>query len=172
MLIELSKIVNAPVGALDRGEKVGTVKRVIVSPDQGKLIAVLIATSGFPKQAKVISFIDIIEIDRGGVVISSSEQLLDQDEIVRVDELIKKKFNILRLKAVNREEKFLGFISDVIVDSQSGGIMRVYVDFLWRNFVFTKEDIVRIELNKAVFDNGPEEVEEEEGIKIAETAAS
>lgn len=168
MLIELSKIVNSPVGALDQGKKVGTVKRVIINPDEGKVIALAIQT-GLLREMKVASFIDVVEIDNNGVVISSPEQLLDLDDIIRVKELLRVRFDILGLKVVDQRGKFLGFVSDAVIDSQTGNLCRIYVGFLWRNYIFIKKQIINIELNKITVD--VEQGNKEKAIKIAKAEA-
>jgi len=150
MLIELSKLPDTPVGSFEEGGFVGKVQKPIINPEEGRLIGFLVKTGGFFGKDKIASIGDVIDIDRGGLVLRSSDCLVEKDEIVRISEIIKTNFKLINLKAVQKNSKFIGRVKDALIDSNTGDIMRLYVRRYFQEFVFERSQIVEITLKNVV----------------------
>jgi uncharacterized protein YrrD len=144
MLLELSKLQNSPVGSFDEGGLVGVVRQVIVDKDEAKVIGFLVKLKGIMAPTRAVSFQDVIDIDQAGIVVRSAESLVEQDEIVRISEILKTNFNLIGLRALSKEKKYLGRVYDALIESTSGDVMRIYVKHLFNDYVFESSQIEEI----------------------------
>ena len=144
MLIELSKFTGMPVGALDEGTLIGHVRRALVDPDAGKIAGFLVKENGLFGALKVISTIDVVDVERTALVINSRQNLVDRNEIVRIAKILEYKFNFLGLPARTKEGRMLGRVTDAVVDSITGEILRIYTRFLARSYAFERSRIEEI----------------------------
>ena len=144
MLIELSKYKNMVIGALDEGALVGRVKVALVDPDHGKIIGFLVKEKGLFGPSKVVSILDVIDVEKRAMVINSRASLVDKNEIVRIAKILKFKFNLLGLPARTKDGQMLGRITDAVINSQTGEIIRVYTQFLMQRRVFERSKIEEI----------------------------
>lgn len=133
-----------PVGALDEGALVGRVRRALIDPDQGKIAGFLIKESGFFGTIKVISTIDVVDVERSALVINSRENLVDRKEIVRIAKILEYKFNFIGLPARTKEGQMLGRITDAVVDSITGEILKIYTRFITQARAFERSQIEEI----------------------------
>jgi len=157
MLIELSKLVGMPVGSLNEGAFVGSVRQTVISPGDAKLIGFTIKIGSIFSKILVVSFQDVVDIDQGGVVINSRDNLVEKEEIVRVGEILKHKFNLIGLKAVSKDKQNLGRVQDAVVETQSGDILRLYTSRMYQNRVFERSKIDKITWREVVLNCESEE---------------
>ena len=157
MLLELSKLKGMPIGALDEGAFVGSVRNAVISPEDAKLIGFTTKIGSIFAKIFVISFQDVIDIDQGGVVINSRDNLIEKEEIVRINEILKHKFDLLGLRALTKKGESLGHVTDAAVETQSGDILRIYTRHLVQNRVFERSQISKITWQEIVLDCDMEE---------------
>lgn len=150
MLIELSVLNQLPVGSFDEGGLIGKVIRTIISREDGRVLGFVVKRSGLFGETKIASFDDIISIDRSGVVLRSSESLVEKDEIIRIGEILKERFNLIGLKAVDKNKNNLGRVSDALINTDTGDIMRIYVKKFIKDYVFEHSQIEEITLKNIV----------------------
>lgn len=159
MLIELSKFEGMAVGALDEGMLIGRVRYALVDPDEIKVVGFAVKEKGLFAKLSVVSILDVVDIEKGAMVINSKENLVDKDEIVRIGKILKYKFKLLGLPARTKSGQMLGRLTDVVVDSDTGDINRFYTQFLLQHRVFERPQIEKITWQEIIIDN-------EEGRKI------
>jgi len=99
----------------------------------------------------------VVDIDQGGVVINSRDNLVEKEEIVRVGEILKHKFNLIGLKAVSKDKQNLGRVQDAVVETQSGDILRLYTSRMYQNRVFERSKIDKITWREVVLNCESEE---------------
>lgn len=150
MLIEFSKLKGLSVGVMDEAKKVGEVSRVVFDHTQAKVIGLLVKAGGLMSREMVVSLADVVSIDVGGVVINSSDDILDKDEIVRVNTILKKNTKLVGLRVYDKENKFLGFVYDGVLETDTGNLMRLYVRYLWRRYIFSSKQIVELNEKRVV----------------------
>ncbi len=150
MLIELSELKGKQVGALDEGTLVGRVEKVIINPDDIQIIGLLIKVPGFLSRPKAVSFLDVVDIDASAVVIRSVSSLVDPNEIVRLDKLIKFKFEFVGLPVRNKQNKVIGHVNDAVVETAGGDILRIYVRNLFNDRVYERALIRKVTLKEVI----------------------
>lgn len=145
MLIEAKKIIGLPVGALQEQIRVGRVKDLVVSPDTGAVVGILVEKIPLPFFAvQGVSFQDIVEFDRQGVVINSQESALALEELVRLKEALKGP-KLLGLKARTEKGTSLGRVQDFLLDTTLGQVMKFYLkDIFQRQRVIGRGQVMKI----------------------------
>jgi len=150
MLLELSKILNLSVGALDERRAVGEVDKVAIALEDARVIGFLVKLKGILSSRKAVSFQDVVDIDHKGLVINSAESLLPVGEIVRIKEIFASHFNLVGLPARTKNKKSLGRVTDAVVETTSGDIIRIYVKSLWDERIFERSMIHEIKKNEII----------------------
>lgn len=141
MLLELSKIKNIPVGVMDEQKAVGSVEAPVIFADDAKVIGFLVRLKGIMSQKKVVSFADVVDLDGKGLVINSADNLLAIDEILRIKDILKQGFKLIGLPAKTKNKKYLGRITDSVIETTSGDIIRIYVKNLLDERIFERSMI-------------------------------
>jgi len=150
MLIELSRLKGMQVGSLEEGSLVGRVEKVIVNPEEIQIIGVLVRTPGFWADYKTLSFLDVVDVDASAVVIRSVESLVESKEIVRLEKLLKYKFEFIGLPVKDKQGKSIGKITDAIIETSGGDILRIYVRSLFNDRVFERSFIEKVTLREVI----------------------
>lgn len=141
MLLELSKIKNVPVGVMDEQKAVGSVETPVIFADDAKVIGFEVKLRGLLSQKRVLSFQDVVDIDAKGLVINSTDSLLPMDEILRIKDILKSGFKLIGLPARTKNKKYLGRITDAVIETTSGDIIRLYVKNLLDERIFERSMI-------------------------------
>ena len=152
MLIELTKLKGLSVGVMDESKKGGEISQIIFDFSQSKVIGFLVKTGGFFSSEKVVSLPDVVSIDRDGAVINTSDDILEKDEIVRVDTILKKNAKLVGLRAYDRAGVLLGFVYDGVFETDTGDLTRLYVGRLWKKYIFSRNRIFDLNEKKVVID--------------------
>lgn len=141
MLIELTKLNLLPVASFEEGVAIGKVIKIIIDQEEGKIFGFLIKLPKWFAPAKVASLEDVVSIDQAAVVVRSSESLVEVEEIIRINEMLKRKFNLIGLRAVDKKGKLLGRVQDALIESDSGLIMRLYVKQYLSSKIYERSQI-------------------------------
>ncbi len=141
MLLELSKIRGVPVGVMDEQKAVGSVEMPVVLADDAKVIGFLIRLKGIMSRKKVVSFADVVDLDGKGLVVNSADNLLAIDEILRIKDILRQGFKLIGLPAKTKNKKYLGRITDAVIETTSGDIIRLYVKNLLDERIFERSMI-------------------------------
>lgn len=156
-----SKIVGTPVFEEDFGRPVTTVKDLVIDPENGKVVALLVDFG----RNKVISPIDIYswtEVIR----IHNGEAIVDGNEILRVESVQKSGAYVFGNKVFSKDEEYLGRVVDYTIDSQGLGLDKIFTAKVilgmlrYDNRIIPAKDIVEILPNKIVVKGGKEAVTE------------
>jgi len=152
MLLELTKLNSLAVATFEDNGLIGRVEKTLISKEDQKAIGFLVKLSGWLKSRKVASLEDVISIDQAGIVLRSNESLVDQGEIVRIQQIIDSRFNLLSLPCRTKNGHYIGRVSDALIETDSGLIMRLYVKKIFSYFVFERSQIISIKKDYIILD--------------------
>lgn len=152
MFITASKIYGLPVASLESSSKIGEVGFVYFSPDDLSIIALEVNQGFFLFRKKLyLASSDIIELDKKGVVIKNQEVLVTKDEIVRIQKMIKDKTPIYGQRAITKSNKYLGKVVDLLIDTGSFTICKLYIDSMLVERILPADKIEKITPKAIVF---------------------
>lgn len=158
MLVELLTLDKMPVGALEEAEMVGKIKRLVVDPEEQKLIGFLVKTGGYFSKSYAVSMADVVDVDKNGLVINSRESLVERNEIVRLADILDKKFSLIGLPVRAKSGEKIGRVENAVVDTQTGDILRVYTSSFAKRRIFERSQIERMTFLEVVVKKNRQEV--------------
>jgi uncharacterized protein YrrD len=145
MIIEAKKIIGLPVASQDMLSRIGTIKQVLVDPENGQVLGFLIKQGGIFGSQKALSAMDIVDWDPNGLVTSSFENLVDPSEIVRIKEILDKNIILLGMKARTESGKRLGYVENFLIETTTNMIVKYYLkDMLGNARVLPADKVVKI----------------------------
>lgn len=145
MYITASKIYGLPIASLDSKSKIGEVTDLVFSPEDLALIAFEVKTGNYWTHKKLyLSSSDVIDFDNKGIVVRDDEALVDQSEIIRIKQISKQKYSIYGQKAITKSNKYLGKIFDLLIDTGSCMITKIYVSNFLDERIFDVSKIVKV----------------------------
>jgi len=151
MLIQASTIIGLPIAAMDTESKVGKIENIVVDPDSGELVGFFVKPLGMFARNKVLSALDVIDIDKNGMVVKSEESLVDLSEIVKMEQIIKKNIKIIGQKAITESKKYLGKVNDLLIDTESALVLKYYIGDILENRIIPNDKLIKITQNALIF---------------------
>ncbi|TSC93143.1 MAG: hypothetical protein CEN89_258 [Candidatus Berkelbacteria bacterium Licking1014_7] len=148
-----SNLIGLPVASVDGQKKIGFVSRVIVDFSQFEILGFLMKKYIFLPE-KFIAFFDIADIEKEAVLIRSEENLSDISEIVRVNAIVKRGFNLIGLSVWTKEGKYLGRVTDFSFEFETQKIKQFYTKvFFWSGKIFSRSKIIKINQKSIIVEN-------------------
>lgn len=167
MLIQSSTILGLPIGSMDSQSKIGTIKNLVIDPENGELIAFFVSIGGLFQSDKVLSSHDILDFDQKGIVVRSEENLLEKNEIIKVNKIWKDRITVLNQKALTASGKNLGKINDSLIDTSTCMINKYYIHGLFEDRILSADKVVKINKKGVIFSD-----DIIENIPLAETESA
>lgn len=157
MMIEAKKLLGLPLAAEDSQSRIGTVKQIVIDPDDGRILGFLVS-AGLFSAAKALSSMDIKYWDQNGLVTECEENMIDVDEVVRIKAIVDKNINFLEMSAETETGKNLGQVEDLIIDTDTSSVVKYCLrDLLGKSRIFPSDKVIKID-KKIIFSNDEEEV--------------
>jgi uncharacterized protein YrrD len=146
MFIEAKKLIGLPVAAVNTQSKIGQISQILIDPQNGNLMGFLVSLGGLLSPKKVLSAVDIREFDPNGIVTESSDNLVPPEEIVRVNDIIKKKIFLIGMPAKTESGKSLGNVEDLLIDTDTSSVAKYYLkDLLGKSRVLGSDKVVKVD---------------------------
>lgn len=127
MLIHAKSLINLPIIESVSGQKVAFVENLVVDSDNGVVLALLLKKRNFFEKNKIISFRDVREIFLDGVIINSSDSIIDTVEIIKVHEVMDKNIYLIGSAVISQDGRRIGFLEDFIIDLSFGYLVTLVV---------------------------------------------
>ncbi len=120
MIIELSRLLQTRILSLQLGGPIGEVSDAIVDPDSLKIIALRVRGPMINKKSGNILTVDSIrEFDKLGIIINSSEDLVEEGDVIRVSKVLELQFSLIGLKALTKKGTKLGTVESYRLETNS-----------------------------------------------------
>ncbi|NCO44359.1 hypothetical protein GW889_02410, partial [Candidatus Berkelbacteria bacterium] len=122
---------------------VGAVAQLLIDDESCKILGLLVST-GFARDCKFIAFDDITSLDSSGVIIKSSNDIGDINDVVRARSAYKKRINLVGMRVRTESKKNLGKVYDYAVSMTYGLVMQLMVSSMFHNRIIPRSKIVSI----------------------------
>jgi len=144
MFINFSSLQNQQVLSLELKMPVARIVDVVINPGDGKLLGFLVKKNIFA-QKQLITTLDILSIFKNTIIISSEDRIIEPREVIKIQTILKNKIRVFRNWAETRSQKMLGRIDDLMIDSNSFEILKIYINgsackFCLLGFLKTRDD--------------------------------
>lgn len=115
-----------PVLSLQTGGKIATLSDPVINP-HNLIIEAFYVTTKLSQTDQVVFTNDIREVGPKGAIVDSDESLMELDNLVRLEELLKINFELLDKKVETENRRSVGRVSDYTVDDKGFVIQKLYV---------------------------------------------
>lgn len=110
MLVYSSRLVGTTVLSVQAGGPVGRVSSLIIDPDNLQIIAFKLEGLGVDRRQNILDTSSIREYSKYGIVIDTVDELVAEDEVVKISEVISLHFDLIGLKVETKKGSNLGKI--------------------------------------------------------------
>lgn len=126
MLILVNKLAHRPVLSLRTGGVVAYAEDIIMNPNNLKVEG-LYCEDRFNKELKVLLTQDIREIISKGLIVDDYEVLAEQEELIRLQDVIDLQFELIGKTVITNKKRRLGKVADFSLDNTSFYVQKLYV---------------------------------------------
>lgn len=126
MLIEGSKLLNYPILSLHTASEIGRVKILVIDPNYLKIVAFEVTVPGF-RQRLFLETQSIREFSKVGMIIDSNEEFVEQEDIIKLNEIIGLGFVLDNMRVVSKKKSILGRVEDFTVNTEDFQVMQLIV---------------------------------------------
>ncbi|MBR5939587.1 hypothetical protein IKZ77_03550 [Candidatus Saccharibacteria bacterium] len=151
MLVYASRLIGTAILSVQAGGRIATVSEIIVDPDNLKIIAFKLAGPLLAKtNANILDVKSIREYSNYGIVIDDIDELIEQDDVIRIRDVLKLNFALNGLKVETKKGSKLGKIEDYTLTSEDFVVQQLIVkrplikSFLDPELTIPRKEIIEI----------------------------
>jgi len=127
MLQLSSRLYNCPILSLRTGGVIATATEPIINPNNLKIEGFYCVDRFDKKISLVLLYQDIREVIPQGIVVNDHEVLAQQDDIIRLKDLINLHFTLLGKQVVTERKAKIGKVNDFAVELETMFVQKLYV---------------------------------------------
>lgn len=151
MLVTNSRLVNTPVLSVQAGGIIAYVSSTIVDPNDLKVIAFRLTGPLINQsQANILDVQSIREYSSLGIVIDDIDELVTDDDVIKISKILELNFDLLNLKVETKKGSKLGHVLDFTVTDEDFVVQQIIVkrplvkSFLDPELTISRKEIVEI----------------------------
>ena len=130
MLVIGSKVLGMPVLSLHMGGEIARTTKAIIDPEDLMVRAYTLSGAVIdndPEVGQILDTRDVREYSSEGLIVDSADRFVNQEDVIRIDEIMKLNFDLIGLKVVTSKGKKLGKVVDYTLDSNTFMIYQIIV---------------------------------------------
>jgi len=112
MLVYNSRLIGTSVLSVQASGPIGRIISSIIDPDNLQIIAFRLEGPGVDRRQNILDTRSIREYSKYGMVIDTADELMADDEVVRISEVLGLNFNLIGLKVETKKGSNLGRVID------------------------------------------------------------
>lgn len=159
---------NCPILSLHIGGRVARVTEIIIDPDSLKVIACRVEGPLVGKEVgDILPMASVREFSHLGMIIDSTDELVEADEIVRIRDVLALNFNLVGLKVETKKGTKLGKVADSTVSPDNWQIQQLVVQrpllkaFIDPELMISRSQVIEVNDYKVIVKDGEAKVKEE-----------
>lgn len=127
MLLIGKRLIGTPVMSLQVGVKIAETVEPVIDPRNLVVAAYEVDGPLLESHPKFIRIADIRELSDIGIIIDSSDELVDLDDVIKIKEIHDIGFTLIGMKVIDERGKRLGKVEDYTIDTDSFVIQQLSV---------------------------------------------
>ena len=151
MLVTNSRLINTPVLSVQAGGIIACVSSTVVDPNDLKVIAFRLTGPLINQsQADILDVQSIREYSSLGIVIDDIDELVTDDDVIKISKILELNFDLLNLKVETKKGSKLGHVLDFTVTDEDFVVQQIIVkrplvkSFLDPELTISRKEIVEI----------------------------
>ncbi|MDD2420774.1 MAG: PRC-barrel domain-containing protein [Heliobacteriaceae bacterium] len=126
-MLASKSLLSRPIVSLDKGQKIGSVRGLVVDPKALEVVALLVDQKGLFREQKFIPFSKVYSIGEAAIVIDQSNQAQRATNLPHLLELINEKINFTGTKVLTSKGQKLGTIEEYYFQRTGGKIVSLQI---------------------------------------------
>lgn len=151
MLIEASKLIRLPIGALDSQSRIGSVQNVIIDPKNGELLGFFVKKDGLLLPTEVLSTKDVSEFDINGLVTKNEDNFVGLKDVITIKEVVKKNIKIIGANAFTESGDKIGRVFDLLINTEQLLVVKYYIKGFFEDKIIPAEKVIKIDKKGITF---------------------
>lgn len=127
MLVSGSELIGTPVMSLQTGKELAVTSVAVVNPHNLTIIAYRVAGPHLDHDPSYLRTIDIREMGSLGMIIDSSDEFLEPDDIISDKHIYEMAYELIGKQVIDDHKKKIGKVSDYVIDIDSFVIQQLVV---------------------------------------------
>lgn len=167
MLISNAKLIGAPVLSLQAGGAIARLEEAIIDPNDLKIIGFKLSGPMVHHKAEnILDVQSIREYSNYGVVIDSIDELVAEDDVIRIKKVLDLKFQFIGLRAETKKGSKLGKVSGFTCTDNDFMIQQIIVQrptiksFLDPELTIPRKEVHEINDHKIIFKDEEKTIKE------------
>jgi len=117
MLLIGSRLLHTPVMSLQTGTKLATTAKPIIDPANLHIMAYELEGDLLTVHPSFLRTLDIREYGRLGMIVNSSDEFVELDDIIKLKQIYELQFSLIGLTVVDEHKRKLGKVDDYTVET-------------------------------------------------------
>lgn len=123
-----TKLTSIPVASVQASSPIALIVGYIIDPRNLTISALYAQLSSAKSESlRILHTTDIREFTQHGIIINNDDQLMDQDDLVRLQEIIDIDFKLLQKPVVTEDGSRIGKVSSFVIDTGTWLIVKLHV---------------------------------------------
>lgn len=151
MLIDATKLLDAPILSIHLGGMVAKTREIVIDPDSLKVVAFKVygPEIGNGEIGEYLQVKDVREYSPLGMIIDSSDEFIDANDVVKLKNVLELNFSLDGIKVVTKKGTRLGKVSGYTVNTDNFMVQQLIVRRpILKSFVDPELTIGRSEIVK------------------------
>jgi hypothetical protein len=127
MLIEGSRLIDAPVMGLQTGGELARTKQAVIDPNTLQIIAYDLTGSRLTTIPSLLRVEDVREFSDIGLIVDSSDEFVSPEDIIKLNEIYKLNFNPIGMRVIDEKRRKLGKIDGYTIETTGFVIQQLSV---------------------------------------------
>ncbi|OYX53226.1 hypothetical protein B7Y92_03665 [Candidatus Saccharibacteria bacterium 32-50-13] len=127
MLLLGERLLGTPVMSLQVGVKVAETVEPVIDPRNLVVVAYEVDGPLLESHPKFIRIADIRELSDIGMIIDSSDELVDLEDVIKIKEIRGLNFKLVGMKVIDERGRRLGKVEDYTIDTDSFVVQQLSV---------------------------------------------
>lgn len=128
MLLPINRLIDCPVMSLQTGAELARINAPIIDPRKMTIVAFYVEGKALDQHPSILHVSDIRELSDIGMIIDDSDKLMSSDGLVRLQEIIDFKFQLLGIQVIDERHHKLGKVADYAIEPESYTIQQIYTE--------------------------------------------
>lgn len=148
MVLEVSQLLGAAV-RLAEGQKLATVDRVVFDGREARVAGFQTATRAVLQKFGSLEYSDVLAVERGEVTVDNRQSI--HHDLKHFDSLRRQYGAVLGVTAKIESGRKIGRITDLVIDADTGLIIRFYLGQFLRERIIPRQFLVAITPKQVIF---------------------
>lgn len=117
------RFISMPIVSIEEGLQIGTIKGLVINPEQMEVAALIIDQRGWFREQKIVPYGKVKNVGGDAITIDQSTQVQKTTSLPEILKLIREKANPIGTKVIVENGTLVGHVDEYYIDEATGKIV-------------------------------------------------